>query len=529
MDYNVKMKYFFKASILVLLLSALAFSSCRKSGDLHWDTDVLVPLLHSSLDVWDIMGDTNLVENPDQSMSVVVDDKIELLDPDKVIEVYDTLAVDIFNIPLYLQYAPGDQVTKSESSVTMDLGDMELSFARARVAVMKFYVTNTIKQPLRVKYELLSSNKDGKSFEIIEDVPAAGSSGSSYSIKTIQLDDYDMDMTGDGTQVNTVVSRTTVWLHPDADSIWITPADTVLIISTFEDLKVDYVQGYFGKKDYIGKGSSSINMFGNFKSGSFDLDKVNARLKIRNYVGMDVQLKLNKLSSYNNRLHKELALNHPIIGSQLNIARAKENGSTIEDVKPTEESYSILGSNLDALIENMPDSLLFDISAHINPLGNVSSGNDFLYFEKGIEASIEMEIPLKFSANNLMIEDYSSLNFDDKGKLKSGLLNVQFLNSFPFDLDLQFYVLNKEKQIVDSLFSNPETILSGTVDSQGYVSAPKFRKLIIPLTKAKIELLRSSSDLLIRARVNSFENRSLRLFQNNNLDIQIVGDLKYEL
>ena len=529
MGQNTTIKYFIRVPIIGLLLITLGFSSCRKDRDLRWDSDLLLPIMHSSLDVWDIFGDTNVVDNPDQSLTVLIEEKVDMLDPDQVIEVHDTLAIDVFNIPLFLLYYPGDKLIEQQSSVTMDLADMELTYARARKASMKFYVTNTVQQPLRVKYELLSSEKNGAPFEVIEDVPAATASGPSYTIKTINLDGYNMDMTGDGSQVNTVVSRTTVWLHPNADSIWITPADTVLIISTFEELKIDYARGYFGQKEYVGNGSSAINVFGDFKAGSFDLDRVNAELKISNYAGIDATMSLDKLSTYNNTTQKEVLLNDPIIGKTLNIMRAKENGPTLDDVKPTLNSYLLENSNLDELVENMADSMFFELSALINPLGNVSSGNDFMYFEKGIEASIALEIPLNFSAKGLRIEDYSTMNFEDDGKLKSGELIVYADNMYPFDLDIQFYILDGNKKIVDSLFTEKSHISSGIVDTQGYVKMPSKNVLKITLTPDKISLLRKYTDLLIRAEVNSAEHRSFQLYENQNLDIRIVGDVKYEM
>jgi len=530
MDKNSTVKKLLRIPFFGLFLLVLTFSACRKDNDLHWDSDLLLPIMHSSIDVWDIFGDTNVVENPDQSMKLILEEKLDMLDPDKVIKVHDTLSAELFNIPLYLQYFPGDQLIKKTNSVTMDLGDMELTHARARVATMKFYVTNTLQRKLRVKYEMLSSSKDGKPFEIIEDVPAATASGPSYSIKTIHLDGYDIDMRGaDGTQVNTVVSQTTVWLHPDADSVWVTPNDSVLIISTFDELKIDYARGYFGKQNYTGNGSSYIGVFGDFKSGSFDLNHVNAQLKISNYTGMDVQMKLEKLSSYNNQNHQEVLLNDPIIGTPLNIRRAIEKGSTLEDVLPTINTYQLTQSNLDKLIDIRPDSLRFDISAFINPMGNVSSGNDFMYFERGIIASIGLEIPLNFSASNLRIEDYSTMEFDNERKLKSGKLIVYADNMFPFDLDIQFYNLDDDLHIIDSLFNEKSHIPSAVIDAQGYARMPSKNVLTIPLSPEKIALLQKYSKLLIRAVIDSPGNKTYQLYQNYNLDINIVGDVKYEL
>jgi len=529
MDQNSTIRNtFFKLLIGVIVLSTTV-SACKKREPVRWDSDLLIPLMHSSLDVWDLFGDTNIVYNDDQSLSLVVEGKVEMIDPDKVIEVYDTLAKDVFNIPLYLKFAPGQQLTQRQTSVTMDLDDMELDFARARVASLKFYVTNTIKQALRVKYELLSSDKNGSHYEVFEDIPPATNAGPSYTVKTIHLDGYDMDMTGDGSQVNTVESRTTVWIHPDADTVLITPADTILIVSTFDELNIDYAHGYFGQKTYFGNGSSSIKAFGNFKAGSFDLDKATARFKIKNFAGIDLQMKLNKLSTFKNATSTEILLNHAVIGKLINVSRATESGSSLDDVHPASTTINIENSNLDKMIELQPDSLRFDISAQINPMGNVSAGNDFMYFDKTVEAAIELNVPLNFSANGLRIEDNSKLTFDAEKKIKSGELLVYLTNRLPFDLDIQFYVLDENKQIVDSLFSGGTLISSASTDAQGIVNLASKTVLRIPLTKERITTLRSHSDLLIRANVNSLAHQKYQLYENNNLEINIVGDLKYEL
>ena len=508
---------------------SLGLNSCKKREPVSWDSDLLIPLMHSSLDVWDLFGDTNVVENADQSLRLVVEEKVDMLDPDKVIEVYDTLAIDLFNIPLHLEFTPGQQLVKRETSVTMDLDDMELTKARARVASLKFYVTNTVKEPLRVKYELLSSEKNGKHFEVFEDIPPATNSGPSFTVKTIHLDGYDMDMTGDGTQVNTVRSKTTVWIHPDAQSVWITPADTILIVSTFDELKIDYAKGYFGQQNYDGNSSSSISVFKNFKSGSFDLQHANASLSIQNYTGMDVQLKMNKLATYNSETNTEVSLAHSIIGQTINVSRASENGPTLDDVNPTIVKYDIENSNLDKLIELQPDSLRFNMSALINPLGNVSAGNDFMYFEKGVIAVIGLDVPLNFSANALRIEDKSTLNFDKDKKIKSGELIVYLDNMMPFDLDVQFYILDENQQIIDSLFMGNTLIAAAQMNAQGIAEMPSKNIFHIPLTDQKIQVLREHSDLFIRAIINSAAQKNYQLYHNNNLEIRIVGDVKYEI
>ncbi len=528
MDKNCTIRYFFRL-IFPLLLLALVINSCQKEK-ISWDSDLLVPILNTKLDIRNIFGDTNVVENPDQTMELRLESSVDMLNPDKVIVVHDTLSSELFNIPLYLQYGPGDQLIDKQNSVTMDLNEMELDLVKARVATMKFYVTNTVRQPLRVKYEMISATKDGKHFVTYEDVPAATASGPSYSIKSIHLDGYEIDMTGaDGTQTNTVVSRTWVWLHPDADSIWITPQDSVFIVSTFDELKVEYVHGYFGQQDYSGEGSTPVSIFRDLKAGSFDLAKVTARLDIENFTGMDMRMSLDKLSSYRIDGNSEVVLQDPLIGQNINIERAVETSYGLENVISKKRSFLLDNSNLDELIENQADSIRFKMAATINPLGNVTSGGDFMYFDKTMIATLGLNIPLKFSATNMLIEKYESLDIGNAEKLKSGSLILYVDNLFPLSFDFQVYILDQNKQVLDSLFEKGTNIAPAQTDGNGYVVSPSKNELLIPLPASKIELLRQYKDVLIRARVNTAANKMYQLYQNHNMKITLVADVKYEI
>ena len=497
---------------------------------MRWDSDLLVPVLYSRMDVKNLLGDTSVVESPDQSLSLKIEEEMELLNPDKVIVVHDTLSEELFNIPLYLQYAPGQQLIDKQSYVTMQLDDMELDLVKARVATMKFYVTNTVQQPLRVRYEMLSSDKDGSTFETYENVPAATASGPSYSVKSIHLDGYTIDMTGvSGNEVNTVVSRTQVWLHPDADSIWITPQDSVFIVSTFDELKVDYVHGYFGKQNYDGSGSAPLDLFKSVKSGTFDLDHVKGHLEVTNYTGMDVQLSLDKLATYKSSTGQEILLNDPIIGQTINLSRAKENAYGLDNVVPRTKTFELDKNNLDQMIEQLADSLRFKISGVINPLGNVSGGNDFMYFEKAIIARLALEIPLNLSANNLMIEDTAQLNLEKDKNLKSGRLVIYVDNMFPFDLEMQFYVLDEDGQIVDSIITTNTTIASAQIDGNGFAIFPSKTVLEADLSPDKVAVLNKYKDVLIRSRMSTYQNKKYQIYSNYYLDVRVVADVKYEL
>ncbi len=527
----VNLKKMFKKTeqlVFLLILLIIGFSSCNKE-ETHWQSDVLIPILSSEMGVDDIFGTENVVSNPDQSMSLVISEDVQLLRTDSVIEIDDTLAVDVFNVPFTFTIPPGQKVIEKQTESKIDFGDMELTMAKAKNAKLKFYVTNSIKQPLLVRYTLYSAIKDGAIYQVEERVEAATDSQNSFVIKEINLDDYYIDLSGPNhNNYNTIYALTTVWIHPDGDTAIVKPTDTVLIVSTFDEFEPSYAYGYLGSQQLEAYSVSAINAFGNFVSGTFDLNNINASIDVYNYLGVDLSLEIIKFASKNNESNTVINLNHPIVGSILNIDRASESGNDDYPVWAKHYSYDISNSNLDNMVEIMPDSFMLEVKGVLNPLGNISAGNDFIYFDKGVEAKVKMEIPLNFSANNLIIEDISNINFDEES-VKGGFLNVFMENAYPFNLDVQFYIIDEIGIVVDSLFKENTVIESAVVDNQGYVVQNTKTKLKVKLTDELLEILRNNERMLIHANINSLQNKKYILFEYHKLSIKIVGDFVYEI
>jgi hypothetical protein len=500
-------------------------ASCQKKA--NWDTQVLAPIIHSRLDVGDIFGDTNIVVNPDQSWSVVVQQKIDMLQTDNVVNLDDTVSKDIFTLPFTFTIPPGQKVIEKQNVTPLNFNGMELKLARASVAKMKFYVTNTIKQKLLVKYTLHSASLNGVIYEVEEDVPAATDTANAFVIKTIDLDEYDIDLTGPNSDnYNEIYATTTVWVHPDGDTAIVTPTDSVIIISTFDEFQPEYAKGYIGSGHFHERGSSALNVFDNFKSGSFDLQSVKAVLYINNFVGADISMTVNDFATKNNISNTSISLNHSIIGSAININRAVESNKPEYPVYPNILTYDLSNSNVDKMIEVMPDSLIYDITADLNPLGNVGAGTDFMYFNKGLQADLNLEIPLNFSSDNLLIEDYSNFNFNSD-KVNSGFINIYIENEFPFSVNIQFYLLDEQENIFDSLLVSNTLVPSGIIDANDIVSSSTSTKLQVKLDDYRISTMKRSHKILIRANINSEQNKAYKLYENYGMDIKMVGDLSY--
>ena len=502
--------------------------ACNKK-ETTWQTDMLLPIVTSEMTMDNLLSSDNIVANPDQTLSYIFEEEIDLMGVDSIVDIQDTLAVDIFNVPFTFKIPPGQKVIKKINTSVLNFGDLELTKATTKKVRMKFYVTNSITQPLLVRYELFSAKKNELIYVTEEKVEAPTDGGKTYEEKEVILDGYDIDFTGPNhNAVNTIYSQTTVWIHPDADTATITPSDTLMIISTFEEFVPSYAFGYLGSQALSSSASIAINVFSNIVSGAFDLNNVNASIDIYNYLGVDLSMEIKKISSKNSSTNTIVDLSHSIIGSSLNFSRGIESGDIDYPVYPNRYLYDISNSNLDEMIEIMPDSFIIDVDGVINPLGNISAGNDFIYFDKGLDAKVKFEIPLMFSASNLIIEDTTQINFSDEGIL-GGFLNINFENHFPFDLNIQFYILNSTNDIIDSVFYNSTLIKAGEVNQYGIVENSSKSTLKMELKENMLSAMRNNDRMLLRANINSLNQHKYKLYQNYGLKVKVIGDFEYEM
>ena len=102
MMYDVKCKIFgiggFKISMRcylwllpITVCYLLALASCKKDNSkLQWDTQILAPFLKSSLSIKDLLTDTLLKANADNSLKIVYSNHLYQFSTDTLLHISDT-------------------------------------------------------------------------------------------------------------------------------------------------------------------------------------------------------------------------------------------------------------------------------------------------------------------------------------------------------------------------------------------------------------------------------------------------------
>ncbi|GAB4137867.1 MAG: hypothetical protein Fur0041_12720 [Bacteroidia bacterium] len=519
------------------------FSGCRKDNGPSWDTGWLFPVGHGTLTIDQLIADSLTTFNGDGGVRVAFEMDLIKLDPDTLFKIPDTTISNVYHIPAgSLNLNPGDYVTPNlTEQTTYAINDIELVYGRLKTGKINVKLQNDIMRRIVVRYEIPSANLNGDPFDTSFVVPAATSATSPTFYNTVlDLSGYEVNFTGiAGDRVNTLVTRFSAQIDPTETGIaTLLPQDTVAAIMEFTGVKPSYARGYFGSvTQNIGPEETGFELFQKIQSGTLGLDSLTMSLIIKNYVGMDARMTLSNVWSRNSRTGNTVYLNHSVIGSPINVNRATYSWS-YPPVTPQIYSWTLdnSNSNAKALIENLPDYLGYNLQIQTNPLGNVSGSNDFLYSDYTISAALQVNMPLAFYADRMLLIDTIETDFssvENKENILSAGLHVYTENGFPFEAGLQLYLLDAGGNITDSIVAAPGVIASAPLVTAGtYYRANGFTS-----SEVKLNLNFTQTQALLNAtRIVSkviFDTHStpdyVKVFNTDKLNLRIAAELEYHI
>ena len=524
-----------KSAFLLLFIAPLLFSSCRKEMEKpSWDTDILAPLITASMNINNILPDSILQANADSSLKIVFNNELYKIDIDTLFNIGDTTIHNGYALPIGTSLSPGQVIPfPSSTSTTYALPGIELKKIIIKSGYVTFKVKSKIREVTTFTYGIPCATLAGVPFLKPITVPArVGSTPGVYN-QTFDLSGYVIDLTGpSGTQINTIYTSLTGQVSASAtDTVWVAPADSLVIDNTFFDIVPFYAKGYFGNNIYnVGPSESAFTLFDRIVDGTLQLEDVDFNFKIENPIGMDARLYVNNISSINTRTATTINLTNSMIGTPININRAAESGGIIY---PTYANFPLntTNSNIKPMIENLPNKFGYSMQIITNPLGNISGSNDFIYSDRLLKASLDMEIPLSFVANNLTLADTLDLNIlqtDGTQNIHEGTITLFANNGFPFDAQLQLYLLNESNVVTDSIFGYANTIVEAPINASLRVIGKKLTKITIPISESKMNLLYDTKKVVMKVKFNtSAQPQYIKIYSEYSIDVKLVGDFNY--
>jgi hypothetical protein len=532
--------------ILIFLLAGSAIlgtQSCRKEGP-SWNTGVVLPLAHASLSIDNLITDS-LSVNSANGVRLVYSTKFLGLNMDTLLDIPDVDTTVYYHLLFgYADLAPGyDLIPPNTAAAQTPIGvnNIQLITGILNNGLMHLSLQNDIRRRVIIRYQIPCATLNGVPFDTSFTIAAAPDSlHSTFVNAVINLYAYSIDFTGTNhDRVNTITTLFTAQIDPTETSITrIYPRDTVAARTTFSEIKPFYLRGYFGNQTIdIGPEETGFSLFQKVQNGTLGLDSLTMTLDIDNYIGMDSRLTINNIWSRRSATGLTVYLNHPIIGTPINVNRGVYS-SNWGEVIPSSYNYTFdnSNSNAKALVENMPDKLGYDVTLVTNPLGNVSGNNDFFFSAHTFDATLNVEMPLNIFADQLVIADtiipdFSS--FENHDNILKGTLTLTAANSFPFDAVIDIYFIDAMQNVTGSVVAASNVISSGPVSLiNGYYVSQGFSNslLNIPLNETQTQALFHSSKVVFVARFDTNSNPVYaKIYGSNRLDINLSADFDYHV
>jgi hypothetical protein len=256
---------------------------------------------------------------------------------------------------------------------------------------------------------------------------------------------------------------------------------------------------------------------------------VTLRLRVENGIGMDIQIALDQFQAVNTRTGATVDLTHSILNGPINLNRALDQGNG-----PLPSFYENIldnsDSNIDEFLEVLPDEVRYDIELRLNPLGDISNGNDFLYYESRLRADLELEVPLNIIASDLTLESLVTPTLPGTAEghaLQSGELMLFGSNGFPFSAQLELAIVDGNGEVLSTIPVNG-VLVPGILGPDRTVIASVDSRTSAWISAGQMDLLYGGNKLRVRAAFNTSDQlEHLRILERYRLDLQITARANY--
>ena len=495
-----------RKAIMISLLGVLVLggiTSCLKTDDFkldkvagtNWDPNIAVPLIHSPLTIYDVIGEDN-------SSSISVDSThfVTLIYKGNIYSIYGYQFLPV-NDQAYTQTIP---LTFSDSSTLYTAGSVvktrtvsipftgsngeQLDSIRMGAGKLTVSLSSTVSHSGILNVSIPAATLNGVAFS--KDIPFSITAGLPVLVNSsYDLTGYHLDLHASGGS-NHMDEIYTVTFNNSAGSS-ATINKSIAITSTYSNLKIGTAYGYFGQRPITVQADSlRLSIFDNSIGGTMHFDNPKMIFTIENSFGMPVSGHLN---SFNALIPA---------GGSFAITGAP-NPLPIQS-PVAEGQVAITSFTLDTVNSNIATALNFNpkfINYSAQATSNVPvAATNFLLDSSQFKVDMEIDLPLHGYASGLTVQDTADFSMDNIDQIESAVFRINIKNGFPAKAFAQVYFVDSAFQKLDSLISNPADLIiqSAQIDGSGRAIAPTLVTRDEPFNKTRLQHLFSAKKILIR-------------------------------
>lgn len=520
--------------VVSFTLLILGITSCKQDlANAQWDVDVLAPVIKTKLTLADLVADSLLSTDADGGLRLKVEMPLIDLPLDSILQIPDTAIEKTISLPATLNNVPpGTQLLPLSDATQYNLGDLALKKVVVRQGKLKLKVSSMLPTKVEFEYLIPGASKYGAVFQTAQTVEAGSNTNPAALEVEFDLAGYSIDLTGvSGTGFNTLATTFLIKTAEDGDTVSIVAGQEFFKLEYgFIGILPDYGLGYFGQESTNSENeNANLDVLSKITEGQMFLDSVTIGLSLTNPVGADARFKLDELASINTRTNTTVNLTHSIVGSNILLSRAQDVAGSAQSVIPYQVNYELnnANSNIKQFIENLPDQLGFTFGFDLNPLGNVSAGNDFFYYDRPFQALMDIDVPLRTTLSNLTLVDTLDWNLSDVGavtSINSGSFTLVANNGMPLEGVMELVLLDENAISLDTLLV-PSTIAAPPLNAENKVVAPVESRIVIPVPDKTSDILDRTKKVRIQVRFNTANQTDLIEFYDTYfIDVKLIGN-----
>jgi hypothetical protein len=192
---------------------------------------------------------------------------------------------------------------------------------------------------------------------------------------------------------------------------------------TFSELSPTSAKGYFGQEEVEIDETLALFDADTWPAGWVNFRPTQFELSFVNYLGADLAIQVNGMTVDGE------AVSHPDWSVTQELARAYWANNAPHPSRWTLDLLD-LSPDVGAVAGQLPRSLSMQAVAQLNPLGDISDGNDFFDARFPPEVRLDLELPLNFAISDLHFRDTIRLDPVERQGFE-GAIVVDLTNDFP--------------------------------------------------------------------------------------------------
>jgi hypothetical protein len=366
--------------------------------------------------------------------------------------------------------------------------------------------------------------------EVINIPPASQFNGS------ISFNNTVVDLNSDGQQpYNRLPVFYTIVVNSNNSLINFNSANRVQLDLNFLSPDIDYIKGYFGqqvesiKPDSVDLGIQDIL---SKITGQFLVSSPSIKLNYSNSFSLPIELSLSargkKRTTTVNLGLAPFILDYPVAPANRDIS----------------SSYTIdkNNSSLPQLISLPPGYISFSGSTKMNPAGDNSHlRNNYVFGNSRFLGSLEVEIPMDFSLNNIQFTDtvdnflQSDNNNNDNAvkpeNFKLLRVDVNAKNGFPIGVSVTMSLYDPLSPTTKNTVNATGLLLPAPVDSNGKVTGVAETKTSIEFTKEFLSSIKKSDKIIFSFTLNTTGNglKEIKIYSDYRIDFNAALVVKPDI